>query len=85
MASNAIKLKALCDVFDISIQAVATICKVSRPLVSRILSETDEIQGSSGFWIKVERSLPAIIEQRKSQMFEIEAVPFDKVNRLRDS
>lgn len=82
---NSRKLRALLEAFDIPLAAVAATCAISRAYVSRVLSPNDPLTGNDAFWIKVERALPRLIELRRGQVFEVGAVPADKVEALKEA
>ena len=77
---NAIKLRAIVEVFGISIAGVARAVGVSRALVSRILSPNDPLQGNEMFWARVENSLAQLIASRSRQVFDIKAIPADELD-----
>jgi transcriptional regulator with XRE-family HTH domain len=77
--SNRQKLRAIVQAFEIPVSEVARVVGVSRPMVARVLSESDSYCGSTAFWVSIERNLGAIIETRKCQVFEIPAQGINQV------
>lgn len=83
MDSNCTKLRTLFLAFDLLTTNVASACGVSRPYVARILCETDSFSGSPTFWATLEKNLGAkVIEQRRGKIFEVEAVPAERIQAL---
>lgn len=81
--ANSRKLRVIIDGFDIPISAVAEAAGISRTYVSRVLSERDELAGNDQFWMKIERGLGKLIESRRAQVFQINAVPVERMEGLR--
>ena len=55
---------------------------ISKSYLSRLLSPTDPMTASDAFWMRVEKSLPALLEQRRGQVFEIKAASVESVEKL---
>ena len=82
MDTNSMKLRSLFLAFDLLTSNVASACGVSRPYVARILCETDPFSGSPTFWATLEKNLGTVIEQRRGKVFEVEAVPAERIQAL---
>lgn len=80
--SNTAKLRTLLIAFDIPNTAVATAGGVSPSFVSRLLNPTDNLKASDTFWRKLEIALPKLLEERRSQVFDIQAVPVERIEAL---
>ena len=75
------KLRTLILAFDLLTSTVAETCGVSRCYVSRLQND-DSFCGSSTFWSNLERNLHIVIQNRRGNIFEVEAVPLEKVESL---
>jgi len=78
--SNLMKLKGICEAFQIPVVAVAKAARVSRPTASRILHGS--MVASSAFWKNLEQNLSQLIQGRTGQVFDLPAVGVDKIERL---
>lgn len=81
--ANVAKLRAIIDWLDLPVSAVARIAGVSRPYVSRVLSDKDDLNGSVSFWRDLERGMSRLIETRRTQVFEIPAASTLSMERLK--
>ena len=81
-SSNRRRLQVLLETFAIPHSAVAKAGKVSPAFISRLLSPTDKLTGSSDFWMRVEQAIPSLLEQRRAQIFDIPATPIDRIEGL---
>lgn len=82
-SSNEIKLRAFMQFFGLTLSQVARACGVSVPYVSRVLSPNgSHISGSSGFWLAAEKALAQLVEERRTQIFEVTPVDVAKAEAL---
>lgn len=80
--ANAMRLRAISEFFDVSASTIAELCGVSRPYVSRIMSDSDTLTGSSQFWRRLEGSLGRLIEERKAQVFDVPGAELERTAAL---
>ena len=80
--ANSRRLRVILECFSIPHAAVAEAGKVSPSFISRILCQKDKLVGSSEFYMRIENALPRLIEQRRTQIFDIKAAPTDKIEEL---
>ena len=78
--SNLIKLKSICEAFQIPVVAVAVAARTSRPTASRILHGS--MTASNAFWKNLEQNLSELLKARTGQVFDIPAVDVEKVEQL---
>jgi hypothetical protein len=79
--ANVRRLKALMSMFPgVTIADVATVGKVSRPLVSGLLAGRPEVR-AHGLFQELERCIPALvgIAVRRRTFFALEGVPVEQV------
>lgn len=81
---NSRRLKAILDGFDIPVSTVADICGLSRTYVSRVLSPNDPLTGNDPFWLKIEKSMGKLIDARRGQVFQISAMPVEKIEQVEE-
>ena len=75
---NLVRLRAVMALFGLTISEVARAASVSRPYVSRLLSEDGKLNGgSSRFYRTLEVNLGKLIDGRGGQVFEVTAIPSD--------
>ena len=79
---NSMRLRAISSFFNISMNAVAQMGGVSRPYVSRVLSDADKLTGSPQFWRKVEAGLGQLIEKRRAQVFDVPGTQPEQASEL---
>lgn len=78
--SNLLKLKGICEAFQIPVVVVAKAARVSRPTASRIIHGS--MIASSSFWRNLEQNLSQMIQLRTGQVFDLPAVGTDKLEQL---
>jgi len=85
-SSNEIKMRAFVRFFGLTYSQVARTCGVSVPYVSRLLSlNGNHISGSNSFWLAMEKALPQLVQERKTQIFDVVPVDVSKAEELRKS
>jgi len=85
-SNNEIRLRAFMRFFGLAFSQVAKACHVSVPYISRVLPQNgSHISGSSGFWLNAERSLPQLVQERKTQIFSVAPVNVSRAEELRKS
>ena len=77
MDGNVRRLKALMQVFGLSIQDVADAGRVSRPLVSGLLAGKPNIK-ANGLFPQLERNLADLVAKRGRPFFSLAGVPVDQ-------
>ena len=80
---NRQRLRAIFHAFDLSAASVADITGFSRPYVARLLSEQDDLSGSPEFWRVLEERLGRVIDARRGQVFDVAAMPAERVDVLK--
>ena len=82
-SSNEIKLRAIVRFFGLSISSIAKATNMSVPYVSRLLSQNgSHIEGSSRFYLALEKALGRLVQDRQSQIFEVVPVDASKAEEL---
>ena len=76
--ANRIRLKALIELYDLEISAIAKTVGVSRPLVSRIVNQG--IDGN-GIWGELEKRLPELVAKRRKPFFDVAAIEVERVQK----
>lgn len=77
--NNVRRLRALMLLFDISIQDVATIGGVSRPLVSGLLAGNPRTR-ANGLFVELEQNLGDLVgKKRRRPFFDLPGAPLDEV------
>jgi transcriptional regulator with XRE-family HTH domain len=77
--ANVRRLRAISRLFGIGPSAIAKAGGVSQPYVSRILSETDPLNGSASFYRKLEINLGTLIGSRQTQFFRVSPSPVRRI------
>lgn len=82
-SSNEIKLRAFVAFFGLSVSAISRETKMSVPYVSRLLSQNgNHIEGSSKFYLAMEKALGKLVQDRQTQIFEVNPVAVSKADDL---
>lgn len=79
-AGNRMRLRALVDLFDLSLADVARVAGVSRPLVSRAI-HGDPAVNPDIIYRKLEGRLGDLIERRRRAFFQSTPVPLSVVQK----
>ena len=82
VSPNALRLRAVVRLFKLSPTEVARAAGVSRCYVARLLSPSDDFQGSPEFYRRLEANLGRVIEGRTSQFFTVPAVSVRRVQKV---
>lgn len=77
---NKNRLLALIDCFQIPHSAVCKASGVSKTYVSLLLS--GHLRGSDQFWRDLEANLTVLVQQRRTQFFEIQPASMEQVEGL---
>ena len=72
-ASNAQKLRMLCEVLGLRPADVARATGTSKAMISMILGGSRP--GSSAFWYDLERNLATLVDQRRTSVFVHNSIP----------
>jgi len=78
--NNVAKLKTICEVFGISVTAVANVADVSRTYASLVIH--GKMTASSEFWRNIETRLEKLISLRQIQLFDVPSVATTKLESL---
>ena len=79
-AANVRRLRGLMAIFGLSIQDVADAGRVSRPLVSGLLSGRPGVR-ANGLFPELERNLCSLVAKRGHPFFDLQGVPVDEVEQ----
>ena len=83
--NNVRKLKSIIEVFKVPRAEVATRMKTSAAYITRLLNPNDRLEGSPQFWIGIEKALGCIVDHRRLQVFEVERIPAETIERLKQT
>ena len=81
-SANCVRLLALVRLFRLTPNQVAKATGCSRPYISRLLSQRDDLVGSPEVYRALECKLGTIIEGRSSQYFTCQAVSVRRVEKV---
>ena len=82
LAANAAKLRAIMRFFGLTPTEVARAVGMSRCYVSRVASERDSFVGHAKFFRLLEQRIGVLIQERSSQVFDIEPVAVERPEEL---
>ncbi len=78
---NRIRLRAIMELFDLSVTDVAKLGGVSRPLLSGLLNGDGRVR-ANGLWRSLENRLPDLIAQRKRAFFDLEGASLNQIEAV---
>lgn len=83
-SSNEIRLRAVIQFFGLSLSEISKATNMSVPYVSRLLSTNGtHIEGSSRFYLALEKALGKLVQNRQTQIFEVSPVDLAKAESLK--